>query len=244
MPDINVIDATAELKMLRFLDDYAPPFDVIGTYRLIDDGVRPEATVTLRAGDQEMHEADLGVGPVDALANVLKKSLGQLFPAIPKVRLLDFKVRLIEGNIGTSAQIEVNIAFSDGKTLWRVSSVDDNVNLASFHALLDGYEYAIYLWGKGRAQGAGRGAKGQPKAQSPSPSAKASGDKKPKAKAASPKTRRRGDTETRGKGKPKAQSSKPKAKAESKPIIAAKAKPKAAVKTKTKAKPEVKSKKK
>lgn len=228
MPDINVIDATAELKMLRFLDDYAPPFDVIGTYRLIDDGVRPEATVTLRAGDQEMHEADLGVGPVDALANVLKKSLGQLFPAIPKVRLLDFKVRLIEGNIGTSAQIEVNIAFSDGKTLWRVSSVDDNVNLASFRALLDGYEYAIYLWGKGRAQGAGRGAKGQPKAQSPSPSAKASGDKKPKAKAASPKTR--------GKGKAKAQSPKPKVKASATAKTKSKAKPKPAAKTSAKPK--------
>ena len=176
MPDLNVIDATAELRLLRFLKDYTPPFDLIGTYRLIDDGVRPEATVTLRAGDQEMHEADLGVGPVDALANVLKKSLGQLFPDIPSVRLLDFKVRLIEGHIGTSSQIEVGIVFSDGRSLWKVSSVDDNVNLASFRALLDGYEYAIYLWGKEK-----------PKVQKPSPSAKASGEKKPKAQ--SPKSK-------------------------------------------------------
>ena len=156
MPDLTVIDATAELKMLRFLDEYSPPFDVIGTYRLIDDGVRPEATVTLRAGDQEMHEADLGVGPVDALANVLKKSLGQLFPEITTVRVLDFKVRLIEGDIGTSSQIEVAVVFSDGKSFWRVSSVDDNVNLASFRVLLDGYEYAIYLWSKGSTQDAAR----------------------------------------------------------------------------------------
>lgn len=148
MLNLNIIDATGELRLLRFLDEYTPPFDLVGTYRLIDDGVRPEATVTLRAGDQEMHEADLGVGPVDALANVLKKSLGQLFPGIPKVRLLDFKVRLIEGHIGTSSQIEVSIIFSDGDALWRAVSVDDNVNLASFKTLLDGYEYAIYLWGK------------------------------------------------------------------------------------------------
>jgi len=158
MLDLNVIDATAELRLLRFLEEYTPPFDLIGTYRLIDDGVRPEATVTLRAGDQEMHEADLGVGPVDALANVLKKSLGQLFPDITKIKVLDFKVRLIEGHIGTSSQIEVSVVFSDGKNLWRVSSVDDNVNLASFRTLLDGYEYAIYLWSKGGPQHAGRGA--------------------------------------------------------------------------------------
>jgi hypothetical protein len=213
MPDINVIDATAELKLLRFLDEYSPPFDVIGTYRLIDDGVRPEATVTLRAGDQEMHEADLGVGPVDALANVLKKSLGQLFPAIPKVRLLDFKVRLIEGNIGTSAQIEVNIVFSDGKTLWGVSSVDDNVNLASFRALLDGYEYAIYLWDKEAASPKTRG-KGKAKAQSPKPKVKASATAK-----------------TKSKTKPK-----PAAKTSAKPKAAAKPKTRAAVKPKAKPK--------
>ena len=206
MPNLDVIDATAELKLIRFLDDYTPPFKLIGTYRLIDDGVRPEATVTLRAGDQEMHEADLGVGPVDALANVLKKSLGQLFPDIAKVRLLDFNVRIIEGNIGTSSQIEVDIVFSDGKSLWKVSSVDDNVNLASFQALLDGYEYAVFLWGKGESVARKRGkgeeekrgkGKKEAKAQSPSLAAKASGAKKPKAKA-------KAKAKTTAKAKPKA----------------------------------------
>ena len=211
MPDLNVIDATAELKLVRFLDDYTPPFKLIGTYRLIDDGVRPEATVTLRAGDQEMHEADLGVGPVDALANVLKKSLGQLFPDIAKVRLLDFNVRLIEGNIGTSSQIEVDIVFSDGKSLWKVSSVDDNVNLASFQALLDGYEYAIYLWNKETASAKTRGR----------------GD-----------TGTRGEKQKRGQGETgkRGKSKTAKTKAESK----SKAKPKAKTATKAKTKPRTK----
>jgi len=201
MLNLNIIDATGELRLLRFLDEYTPPFDLVGTYRLIDDGVRPEATVTLRAGDQEMHEADLGVGPVDALANVLKKSLGQLFPDIPKVRLLDFKVRLIEGHIGTSSQIEVSIIFSDGDALWKAVSVDDNVNLASFKTLLDGYEYAIYLWGKkadaaktrgrgdtgkrGKGTAApGRGRRGEGASGRKSTAAKATPKAKPKAKPA------------------------------------------------------------
>jgi len=211
MPDLNVIDATAELKLLRFLDEYSPPFDVIGTYRLIDDGVRPEATVTLRAGDQEMHEADLGVGPVDALANVLKKSLGQLFPDIAKVRVLDFKVRLIEGHIGTSSQIEVSIVFSDGKSLWRVSSVDDNVNLASFRTLLDGYEYAIYLWGKESNFPKTLG-KGESKAQSPKPKVKASATAKTKSKA-KPKAAAKTSVKPKAAAKPKTRvAAKPKAK--------------------------------
>jgi 2-isopropylmalate synthase len=161
MPEIHIINATKELGIIRFLKNYTPPFEVIGTYRLIDDGERPEATVMLRAGKQEMHEADMGVGPVDALANVLKKSLSRLFPDLPNVRLLDFEVQLIQGTIGTSAQVEVRIVFSDGNYAWRVFATSDNINEASFRALLDGYEYAVYLWSKNRAQ------KPKPKAQRP-----------------------------------------------------------------------------
>ena len=145
MKDLKITDASKELNLLRSLKKYSPPFEVEGAYRLIDDGERPEATVTLRAGDQEMHEADIGVGPVDALANVLKKSLARLFPFLTEVRLVDFQVNLIQGTIGTAAQVAVNIVFSDGDSAWRVFSSGDNINLASFRALLDGYEYAIHL---------------------------------------------------------------------------------------------------
>ena len=154
MKDLNIRDASKELKVLRYLKSYKRPFEVQGTYRLIDDGKRPEATVMLKAGEQEMHQADIGVGPVDALANVLKKSLGRLFPFLLEVRLLDFAVRLIQGTIGTSAHVEVSIVFSDGNEAWSVSASSDNINLASFQALLDGYEFAIWLRenGKGKAK--------------------------------------------------------------------------------------------
>jgi hypothetical protein len=95
MSELNIRNASKELNILRSLKKYKPPFEVMGTYRLIDDGERPEATVMLKAGDQEMHQADIGVGPVDALANVLKKSLGRLFPFLLEVRLVDFEVRMM-----------------------------------------------------------------------------------------------------------------------------------------------------
>jgi len=145
MNQLNIRNASRELNILRSLKKYKPPFEVIGTYRLIDDGERPEATVMLKAGDQEMHQADIGVGPVDALANVLKKSLGRLFPFLLEVRLVDFEVRMIPGTIGTSARVEVNITFTDGDLAWKVTSSSDNINLASFQALLDGYEFAVHL---------------------------------------------------------------------------------------------------
>ncbi len=140
---LNVIDATKDLNILRSKRDYKPLFEVVGTYRLIDDGLRPEATVIIKTEKKRMHEASTGVGPVDALANVLKKSLSSIFPVIQEVKLVDFSSRIHDTRSGTSASVEVNIIFSDGEAVWSVVAISENINMASFVALIDGFEYAI-----------------------------------------------------------------------------------------------------
>lgn len=140
---LNIRDATKELNILRSLKNYKHPFEVVGAYRLIDDGSRPEATVIIRQDNQETHEASTGVGPVDALANVLKKSLASIFPVIEHVKLVDFSSRIHEARSGTAAQVEVSIIFTDGVEIWSVVGISANINMASFMALLDGFEYAI-----------------------------------------------------------------------------------------------------
>jgi len=142
---LNMRDATKELNILRALDTYERPFSVVGTYRLIDDGLRPEATVIIKADNTEMHEASTGVGPVDALANVLKKSLGSIFPFIKDVKLVDFASRISDTRSGTAATVEVSVVFTDGREIWSVTAVSENINMASFLALLDGFEYAILV---------------------------------------------------------------------------------------------------
>jgi 2-isopropylmalate synthase len=142
---LNMRDTTKELNILRALDSYQKPFTIVGTYRLIDDGLRPEATVIIKAAHAEMHEASTGVGPVDALANVLKKGLGSIFPFIRNVKLVDFASRISDSRSGTAARVEVSIVFTDGTEIWSVAAVSDNINMASFIALLDGFEYAILL---------------------------------------------------------------------------------------------------
>ena len=141
----NIRDATKELNILRSLESYKPPFTLVGTYRLIDDGVRPEATVIIRADSGEMHEASTGVGPVDALANVLTKSLVSIFPYIRNVKLVDFSSRIHDTKSTTAAKVEVSIIFTDGTEIWSVAGTSENINMASFMALLDGFEYAILL---------------------------------------------------------------------------------------------------
>jgi 2-isopropylmalate synthase len=142
----KIKDATKILNLLRSMSGYKPHFEIIGNYRLIDDGVRPEATIMLRANEREMHEADTGVGPVDALAKVLKKSLKSIFPEVDQIKLIDFSSRIFDPGAGTAAGVEVEILFSNGKDAWRVKAFSENINRASFLALVDGFEYGIYIF--------------------------------------------------------------------------------------------------
>ena len=140
---LNIRDATKELNILRSLRNYKRPFEIVGAYRLIDDGSRPEATVIIKRNDHETHEASTGVGPVDALANVLKKSLASIFPVIQQIKLVDYSSRIHEAKSGTAAQVEVSIIFTDGQEIWSVAAISANINMGSFLSLLDGFEYAI-----------------------------------------------------------------------------------------------------
>jgi 2-isopropylmalate synthase len=142
---LNIRDATHDLNILRALKGYKRPFSLLGTYRLIDDGSRPEATVSIRSDHGDMHEAATGVGPVDALASVLKKSLASIFPFIRTVKLVDFSSKIHDTKAGTSARVVVSIIFTDGTEIWSVEAVSENINMASFMALVDGFEYAILL---------------------------------------------------------------------------------------------------
>ena len=146
----KIKDATKILNLLRSMSGYKPHFEIIGNYRLIDNGIRPEATIMLRADGREMHEADTGTGPVDALAKVLKKSLKTLFPEIDQVKLIDFSSRIFDPGAGTAASVEVEILFSNGHDAWRVRAFSENINRASFMALVDGFEYAIFIAREGR----------------------------------------------------------------------------------------------
>ena len=139
----GVVDANLELNVLHSLKRYRSPFQVLRNYHLVDNGIEPEATVVLRAGGREIHEADTGVGPVDALANTLKKALKPAFPFIEGVQLVDYSARIHESRSGTKATIAVTVVLSDGDQIWKVSEISQNINQASFHALVGGYEFAI-----------------------------------------------------------------------------------------------------
>jgi 2-isopropylmalate synthase len=143
MLNYEIEDASKILAITRSLKKYRPPFRVVGGYRLIDNGIDPEATVQIEANGRVIHEASNGAGPVDALANVLKKGLTPLFPMIGNIKLVDFHADILDAKRGTSTEVEVTIIFTDGTDIWRVHSLSENINNASFNVLVDGFEFAV-----------------------------------------------------------------------------------------------------
>ena len=76
-------------------------------------------------------------GPFDAMAQCLRKCLSHSYPAVADIRLVDYKVRVLEPNRGTAAKVRVLIEWSDHKHNWTTVGVSDDVLEASWNALVD-----------------------------------------------------------------------------------------------------------
>jgi len=113
------------------------------------------ATVKVRVLDDPNHaddedfldrlEVSEGNGPVDALANALKKALTPSHPELLGLELIDYKVRILDPESATKAATRVMIEFKDTSSnqKWTTVSVDRNIISASLNALVDGFEYAL-----------------------------------------------------------------------------------------------------
>jgi 2-isopropylmalate synthase len=102
-----------------------------------------EATVKVRVGQKTAHTVGEGDGPVNALDGALRQALAGFFPALRKVQLTDYKVRILDGVAGTAAKTRVLITSSDGKREWGTVGVSENIITASLQALVDSIEYVL-----------------------------------------------------------------------------------------------------
>jgi 2-isopropylmalate synthase len=102
-----------------------------------------EATVKIRVGDQVVHTAGEGNGPVNALDQALRKALRQCFPELDRMFLTDYKVRVLEVDAGTGARVRVLVETSDGERTWGPVGVSTNIIEASWQALADSVEYFL-----------------------------------------------------------------------------------------------------
>jgi 2-isopropylmalate synthase len=101
------------------------------------------ATIKISVADDYEITAAEGDGPVNALDNALRKALNKFFPQIQEMGLVDFKVRVIDGNEGTAAKVRVQIESRDASEIWSTIGVSENVIEASWQALVDSIQYKL-----------------------------------------------------------------------------------------------------
>jgi 2-isopropylmalate synthase len=140
-------EASVELMLHRLRTDYSKPFELIDyfvvTERRHHRGVLSEATVKVKVGGEVKFVAAEGNGPVNALSTALRSALADIYPVLKTVRLIDYKVRILDSAKGTSAQIRVLITFQGAGLVWTTVGASTNIIDASWHALSDSLEYAL-----------------------------------------------------------------------------------------------------
>jgi 2-isopropylmalate synthase len=152
----EVADGSLELLMRR-VAGWRPDWFEVESFRVITDDrrgvdtltgetqatVMTEATVKVYV-DGERHIATAeGNGPVNALDRALRNALNGRFPALDRVHLTDYKVRVLDTQKGTGAVTRVLIDSTDGDGTWTTIGVNENIIEASWQALLDSIQFGL-----------------------------------------------------------------------------------------------------
>lgn len=140
--------ASFELFARKQLGRYRPAFDLeyfktLGEQPAVNVERCCSAIVKVRVGDTvEMTSAE-GDGPVHALDIALRKALEVFYPCLSEVRLIDYKVRVMEGHRATAAIVRVLIESTDGVSAWTTVGCSADIIDASWQALRDSMEYKL-----------------------------------------------------------------------------------------------------
>jgi 2-isopropylmalate synthase len=143
-------DASFELLVKKMLGSFSPHFKLemyktSGEFPPPVDEMTASAIIKIKVDETTEITAAMGNGPVHALDVALRKALTVFYPVLSSVRLIDFKVRVLETFHATGSRVRVLIVSTDGKNEWTTVGVSSDIIEASFEALVDSIEYKLYL---------------------------------------------------------------------------------------------------
>ena len=141
-------DGAFELLIRKTLGKYKPFFElenfkIIGEHPPYGDGRTASAVIKIKVDGRSEITAAEGDGPVNALDRALRKALEVFYPNLSDVHLVDYKVRVLDGNSATASKVRVLIESSDGTDNWTTVGVSVDIIEASWIALVDSLEYKL-----------------------------------------------------------------------------------------------------
>jgi 2-isopropylmalate synthase len=143
-------DASLQVLLSRHFHGIRDNFKLV-SYRTISEVVRDnhenisEAVVKIRVEGEEDIKISVAesTGPVGALDHAMRLAFGAHFPELRDVKLIDYKVRILQTGLGTDSVVQVLMLSGDGESTWWTCGADPNVIEASWQALRDSYRYRL-----------------------------------------------------------------------------------------------------
>jgi len=143
--EFEAAEASFDLIMRRALGLYTPLLELnnyhMETYQTGDTPSKTVGRLFVRVNGNQLMGAAVGDGPVDTLNGALLNALLPLHPFLRKIKLTDYRVRVLNPERATAAKVRVFITTSDGERTWDTVGVSENVIAASWQALVDGMDY-------------------------------------------------------------------------------------------------------
>jgi 2-isopropylmalate synthase len=144
-------EASFELLVRREVGRYQKFFDLdhyrCAVNKTADHAAITRANLSLLIKGREVMATAEGDGPVNAIDNALRQALVSQYPSLEQLRLVDYKVRVVNSTESTAAKVRVIIEFKSphGNTsgLFGTVGVSENIIDASWQALVDGVEYHL-----------------------------------------------------------------------------------------------------
>lgn len=140
-------DASLYLLISDALDRRRRFYEIQDIKLVLSDANRPESTcsamVKVRANGKTEYAASEGNGPVDAMDRALRGALERFFPCVRDLHLTDYKVRVLNSEAATGAEVRVLMRSSFAKEHFGTVGVSTDITRASFVALCDAIDYVL-----------------------------------------------------------------------------------------------------
>lgn len=141
-------EGTVELLIRKLVGKYKPffklnHFKTMGEQPSNDANFSSTALINITVDGKNKMTAAEGDGPVNALDKALREALETFYPQLREVRLVDYKVRVLDSESATGAKVRVLIESTDGSENWSTVGVSRDVVQASWIALVDSIEYKL-----------------------------------------------------------------------------------------------------
>jgi 2-isopropylmalate synthase len=151
-------DGSFDLLIRKETGDYEPLFRLESWRAIVEkraDGrVETEATIKIWVDGERYVRTAEGNGPVHALDKARREAIGERYPQLRDIQLVNFKVRILDERKGTAAVTRVLLDASDGTDNWGAIGVSENIIEASWEALVDSLEAGMLPARVGRAPAA------------------------------------------------------------------------------------------